>query len=98
VKCKAQSKFKQSKLSNKLFPTLENINLVDELHHSNSLWLVRVVLARVRVVIHHDAQPRQQGVDALDVLGVAVHAAGGVGHIDGGLPVDRLGGPVTGVQ
>lgn len=70
--------------------------LLHQLNDSNALRLIRILLATEGVVIDGDANAHQSLVDALDVLGMRVHAAGRVGHGLGGPPA--LIGPVAGVN
>ena len=72
--------------------------LVNSGHHGDALGLVRVILARERVVVHLHAELDELLVDAFHVLWVAVHAAGGVRHVHARVPRLVGGGPVAGVK
>jgi hypothetical protein len=80
------------------FAPLVSPNLVHQLDDPHALRSVRVVLPTYRVIPDFHAQAQQGGVDALDLNGVCVCAAGGVGHSVCGGPLDGGGGPVARVD
>lgn len=71
---------------------------VDQLDHSHALRLVGVVLAGEGVLVHLHSQSHEDVVDRIDIRGVCVDAARGVGHVLSGVPRVSLGGPVARVD